>query len=124
MTLYIKVSGKTIFDRGTELLYGKMVRGTRDIGLMINSMVKVHFIIMKATFSKVNLEMEKQMVMENIIVKMVHNLKVNIKMDKNMVLELIHHQMEDQEWVNGSKVSVYNGLNRIKYDAAKSKQIF
>ena len=64
-------------------------------------MDKEHFIIMKETFSKVILKMEKQMVTEYIKVKMEQNLKVNIKMDRNMVLAFIHHLMGGLRWGNG-----------------------
>ena len=52
-----------------------MEPGTKVIGLMTNSMDKEHFIIMKVTFSKAILKMEKPMATVSITVKMEHNLK-------------------------------------------------
>ena len=54
MIQFTKDNGKVKCEKDTEYRYGIMEQDMKDIGLMIVSMVKGHFITMKATYILVN----------------------------------------------------------------------
>ena len=93
MIQYIKDNGRKRLGKDMEYVFGKMLVGTKGIGTMMFFMVKVNLIIMKETYIRGTLRVERHTGMEFIQIKMEHNLVDNLKMGKNMAWEPIKYQI-------------------------------